>query len=204
MGTINSANDEWIELKNTTNQDVELSGWSIKSSSGKIKIQLEGKILANSFYLLERTDDTSLLEIKADLTYKGALNNTGMDLGLYNNSGLIIDSLDYLSGWPAGDNTTKQTAERSLADLWQTSKDYGGTPKLENSSGATKIEKKKDLKEEKALTESKKTDNKKSVATAAIIENKNSKDNTPLSIFSVSALLVLFSAGIILFIKFKK
>lgn len=203
MGTTNSANDEWLELKNISNQNIDLSGWTIKSSDGKLKINLSGQIKSGEFYLLERTDDNSLLDIKANVIYKGALNNSGMNLELYNDLGIIIDSLNYSSGWPAGDNNTKQTMER-IGDYWQTSEKPDGTPGKENSLGFIKKEIKTTKPIEKALTESKKTDNKKSVAIAAIIENKNNKDNTPLIIFSVSSFLVLLSAGIILFIKFKK
>lgn len=203
MGTINSANDEWIELKNITDQNIELSGWSIKSSDGKIKINLTGQINPGEFYLLERTDDLSLPDIKANLIYKGALNNSGINLGLYNNSDLIVDNLDYSSGWPAGDNNTKQTMERT-SNNWQTSQSPNGTPGKENSLGIIKKEVKSSRSQEKILTEPEKTDNKKSVVTAAIIENKNNKDNTSLIIFLVSAFLVLLSAVIILFIKFKK
>src|SRR3989344_6988032 len=72
MGNSNSANDEWIELKNTTLEGVDLSGWILKSPDGKLNIPLTGILLSNSFYLLERTDDTSVPNITADFIYKGA------------------------------------------------------------------------------------------------------------------------------------
>ena len=202
MGTSNSANDEWIELKNLSNQDIDLSGWSIKSSDGKIKISLEGNITANGFYLLERTDDTSLPEIKANLIYKGSLNNSGMNLGLYDNLGLIVDNLNYSSGWPAGDNTTKQTAERNISNLWHTSKDFGGTPSVENSTGYIKPIIKKDSLSKKSLTVVEKTDNKNSVAFAAITDSGNKNDS--FIILLISSLLILISGGLILFLKLRK
>lgn len=206
MGTVNSANDEWIELKNTTSQNIDLSGWILKSSNEKLKITFKGTILANSFYLLERTNDSSVENIKADLIYKGSLTNSGMDLELYNGAGILVDNANYSSGWPAGDNTTKQTMER-IGNNWQTSKNPGGTPKAENSSGAIKIVKKENQttkSKENVLTETKKTDNKKGVAPAVITISKDNTNNTSFIVFSVSGLLVLLSAGIILFIKFKK
>lgn len=201
MGNTNSVNDEWIELKNTTSQNIDLFGWLIKSSDEKIKIHLRGQILANSFYLLERTDDSSVLNTKADIIYKGTLNNNGMDLGLYNSSSIRIDNVNYLSGWPAGDNETKQTAERTTLNNWQTSKDPGGTPREQNSLGATKTAVKISLPEEKSLTEPKKTDIKNNVVFTPI---ENLPNNDTFLIFLISFLLILISGGILLFLKFKR
>ena len=142
MGTANSANDEWIELFNNTDSPIDLSGWilrsaddpSVDSGQVKLKINLKGQIPVKGFYLLERTDDSSVPGITTDLIYKGALTNGGMDLKLYDNLGNPIDQVNYLSGWPAGDNKTKQTMER-INGVWQTSKNPNGTPKTENSTG---------------------------------------------------------------------
>ena len=134
MGTTNSANDEWLELKNTTDDLINLSGWVLKSADEKIKIPLKNMIPAKGFYLLERTDDASVPATKADIIYTGALNNTGQHLLLYDNANNIIDQVNFLSKWPAGNNTTKQTMEKGAGAEWQTSKDPGGTPKNENSN----------------------------------------------------------------------
>lgn len=136
MGTNNSANDEWMELLNTTDNIIDLSGWVLKSSDEKLKINLLGAIPARGFYLLERTDESSAPNIAADLIYKGALSNSGMDLKLYDGFGNLIDQANYLSGWQAGDNKTKQTMERAGL-IWQTSKNALGTPREENSRGIT-------------------------------------------------------------------
>ncbi len=141
MGSTNSANNEWMELFNNTNNIIDLSGWVLKSvddpsiSSGqaKLKINLKGVITAKGFYLLERTDDTSVPQITADLIYKGALSNVGQDLKLYDNLNNLIDEVNFPAKWPAGNNTTKQTMERADFTLWQTSKDPNGTPKAQNS-----------------------------------------------------------------------
>ncbi len=121
MGTVNSANDEWIELRNNTPSLINLNGWTLRAIDGTPKIQLAGMIPADSFYLLERSKD-----------YTGALNNKGEKLELYNNLGEIVDSVDCLSGWLAGDNNTKQTMERKNDGAWQTSQNPGGTPKSQN------------------------------------------------------------------------
>lgn len=136
-GSLGSANDEWIELANNTDKTINVGGWSLKSADGKLKINLQGQIPAKGFYLAERTDDSSLPETKADLIYAGALDNGGLDLILYDDSSNLIDRANYSTGWPAGNNTTKQTMERTGLSTWQTSQNPNGTPKLQNSAGDT-------------------------------------------------------------------
>jgi hypothetical protein len=138
MGTMTSVNDEWMELYNNTDSPVNLSGWVLIAEDGTPKINLTGIIPVNGFYLLERTDDTTVPNIPADQIYTGALGNTGEILDLYDNLGNLIDRADNSSGWLAGDNTTKQTMERAGHQTWQTSQNPSGTPKEKNS--ATEIE----------------------------------------------------------------
>lgn len=136
MGTTNSANDEWIELQNTTQTDIPITGWILQSADGKLKINLTkctNKIIpAESFYLLERTDDSSVPNIHADCIYKGSLSNTGQNLQLYDSEHAIVDQVNYLAKWPAGNNATKQTMEK-IPTGWQTSKHANGTPRAQNS-----------------------------------------------------------------------
>ena len=139
MGTENSANDEWIELYNNTEEPINLDAWALKAEDGTPEIALTRTISANGFYLLERTNDNTVPEISADLIYKGALGNNGENLKLYDNSGNLIDEVNCSDGWPAGNNETKQTMERmSHAETgspqnWQTSQNPNGTPKTKNS-----------------------------------------------------------------------
>lgn len=202
MGSANSANDEWIELLNKTDKNIDLLGWILKSSDDKIKILLKGKILGSEFYLLERTDDNSVPNIKADLIYRGALNNKGADLVLYDNLGNIVDGANYSSGWPEGDNTTKQTTERLDVNAWQTSKSPNGTPRTQNSLGATKIALQADIRQDVTLPGLEKIGNKNNEASVITVDS--TKRNSSLLIFLVSLLIILASGGIILFLKFTK
>lgn len=140
-GTPVSYNDEWIELHNNTDSKINLSNWRLAAQDGTPEIILTGVILANGFYLLERTDDETVPGIAADQIYTGALGNDGETLNLYDNSGNLIDTVNCSAGWFAGDNSTKQTMERVNPEFsgnetsnWQNSQNPGGTPKAQNST----------------------------------------------------------------------
>lgn len=134
MGTLTSANDEWIELFNQSDAVKSIDGWLLKAADDSPKINLKGTMLPKSFWLLERTDDNTITEVSADQIYTGALNNGGEALGLYDNTGKLIDSAAEGNIWPAGDNSTKQTMERSGPQSWQTSRNAEGTPKAKNGA----------------------------------------------------------------------
>ncbi len=143
MGTTNSHTDEWIELYNNTDSNINLNGWTLNSTDGTPSISLSGTILAKSYFLLERTDDNSVPNITADSIYSGALANKGEILQLKDSSGVLIDRVD---AWHAGNNSTKATMERKdktisgdIASNWRTSTStYNsglGTPSNSSTSG---------------------------------------------------------------------
>ena len=109
------SNDEWMELYNTTNQTVDLTGWTLKSLTGTSpdpQITLSGSIGPFGFYLLERTDDTTVSDISADKTYTGALSDTGEMLELRDAFGVLQDKILGDSGWYAGNKNTRSSMER--------------------------------------------------------------------------------------------
>jgi hypothetical protein len=136
-GTQNSANDEWIELKNISSQEIDISNWQLIDKKEQIKIIFEqgSKIPAQGFYLLERTDDTSVPYILAGGIYTGVLNNTDEGLRLFDNNCHLQDEVLADLDWLGGDNFSKRTMERKNDFSWQTSTSIDGTPKTENSSG---------------------------------------------------------------------
>lgn len=109
MGTMADGNDEWVELFNTGDFEIDLTGWTLTTKDGTPSILLSGVIAANSFFLLERTDDTTISDISADQIYTGALGNAGEVLILSDVEGGEIDRVDR---WYAGDNTAKTSMER--------------------------------------------------------------------------------------------
>jgi len=140
MGTAISASDEWLELHNLTDEEVDLSGWRLEAADASPKINLAGTIPADGYFLLERTDDDTVAAITADQIYTGALSNTSEWLKLYDADNNLIDQINATDGWPAGDNTTKQTLERASIIAWQNSLEPGGTPKAKNSTTTAAIE----------------------------------------------------------------
>ncbi|MBA7510876.1 hypothetical protein ES705_02865 [subsurface metagenome] len=154
MGTTCSPSDEWIELYNNSGFPIDLNGWSLKAADGTPAISLNGIIPAKGYFLLERTDDETIKDLKADRFYKGWLENAGEDLQLRDPSDNLIDSVpcETNRGWFAGENDGRYTMERidsgspgTTKNNWHTNNGItrngtdaegnpiNGTPKAENS-----------------------------------------------------------------------
>ena len=116
MGTSAAqSQDEWIELYNTTSRAITLSGWVLRSKTDNSPfISLSGTIPAKGFFLLERTDDTTISNISAHQIYTGALVNTGEILELSRASTTIdaTQNPNLCGGWCAGNDTAYSTMER--------------------------------------------------------------------------------------------
>lgn len=127
MGTESSPYEEWVELYDDSEADVDLSGWILEIQDKK-DIILEGSISSDSYYLIERRENI-FSDILADLmhSFGSGLSNDGAVLILKNSSGDEIDRIDASEGWPAGNNTTKETMQKSGSE-WITAT---GTPKAE-------------------------------------------------------------------------
>lgn len=149
MGTQASANDEWIELFNTTSIPIDLTGWTLRWRDQTVA--LKGTIVAHGYFLLERSDETTVSDVPADLIYSGGLRNGGEALQLLDGAGQVIDSANGDGGsWPAGDAGRKATMQRVSVDLPDTDANWrtfdadeetahdaqgqliGGTPRAEN------------------------------------------------------------------------
>jgi hypothetical protein len=121
MGTTSSATDEWLELYNSGDSEVDLFGWVLKSDTdGSPNIVLSGKIGAREFFLIERTDDQTVSDISANMIAsfgRGGLVNTGEKLILADKMGNLVDLVDSSSGWFAGDSSGKISMERVNFDV---------------------------------------------------------------------------------------
>lgn len=178
--------DEWIELYNSNNFEVDLSGWQIEDTAGTINtfiIPQNIKINTNGFLIFKRPQT------------KIMLNNDGDGINLLTPDGKIADSV-FFTNAPLGQSYNRKNNNW----VWTT------TP-TENSlniitSPATKIS--------KSLPKNEKNDNN-SIATAGLTNanqdlNKNQeklKDDNPWFLFFTALALTLISTIIVLFIKIK-
>ena len=158
MGTAGNRYGEWIELYNTDATEIDLSNWELykdKDGSNLLVFTLTKKITPNGYLVIERITDSSpdpLPGINDESGKFGGgdlINSPGEHLVLKNADNVIVEDLDFSSGWPTGDvyvagnNNSGRTMERknlqnpgNNANNWQTSLSPGGTPKAPNSSGA--------------------------------------------------------------------
>lgn len=125
-GTHASASDEWIELSNPGPQAIDLADWRL-TDGGDIDIPLSGLLQSGGFFLLERTDDQAVSDIRADMIYNGALGNDGEHLELLDPSGAVVDAANRQGGaWPAGDDESRASMERKESGGWGTFTGYFG------------------------------------------------------------------------------
>ncbi len=125
-----SSSDEWIELQNQGSTAIDLDGWRL-TDGGDINVALGGTIPAFSYFLLERTDDSTIADIAANQIYTGSLASGGERLELLDPSGGVVDSANGDGGgWPAGDAGSRSSMERrggaDIGGNWGTFTGFGG------------------------------------------------------------------------------
>lgn len=136
-GTAASWADEWIELRNPTEEEVDLTGWSLSWDDVRIPLgeAIENTVEVNSsvvgpgeVFLLERTDDETVSSVKADLIFKGSLSNSGEKLVLKDDQGNEVQVVDATEGWPAGTSSDGEPGYASMELLngkWGTHGELG-------------------------------------------------------------------------------
>ncbi|MEI6039778.1 MAG: lamin tail domain-containing protein [Candidatus Berkelbacteria bacterium] len=133
--------DEWVELYNAGDTDVDISGWQITYlSGGTEKLMLtfpaDSKIESDSYFLISHyaKGSSSILDISPDLVDKGvSLSNDTLQIKLYKgdwqDKTLLVDVAGDGKTPLAGKNTSSEkfSMERtsdyddgSLSDSWQT------------------------------------------------------------------------------------
>lgn len=140
MGSTNHSSHEWIELYNTGETEIDLTGWQLNAQDGRPSIALSGTIAPKGYFLLEQESDNAVSEIPADLIYQGMLKNSGEVLELINPEGEVVETID---AWYAGESKQRATMARSnFSDAqnpenWYTeTQSYSagyGSPKAPNS-----------------------------------------------------------------------
>lgn len=149
MGTTKSVRDEWIELHNYGDRDINLKGWKliVTSGSDSKRNSLSGNIPRKGFLILRRnvseTEPRVSLEHRKGATFDGMLWNEGKkgknkaSLILKDRNNEIVDQVDQ---WYAGKNDDKRTMERKRPDVggndqenWCTASGYNYNWRDDNS-----------------------------------------------------------------------
>lgn len=137
MGTTESQFGEWFELYNDGPDSVNLAGWKLYEAGGDtVVFTLSKSIPAQGYLLIERTTASSPDPVPGINDESGSFggsgfSNSGENLVLKDATGTIIQSLNFISGWPAGSAETKQTMQ------WDSSKwiTAVATPKAPSQTG---------------------------------------------------------------------
>ncbi|MCG2694466.1 lamin tail domain-containing protein, partial [Candidatus Parcubacteria bacterium] len=145
-GTQADSSDEWIELYNNTNQDINLSNWILYSDDNSPNISLQNTIPAKGYYLIERKNggeedeltQSPIVDIPADLwvSFGAGLKNDGEELILArvdgNNSTTTIDIVPKINGW--GKKGVSNTAKGLSMERYDSTQSSGEL--LENWSSS--------------------------------------------------------------------
>jgi len=134
-GTAANSADEWIELQNTGDTPIDLTGWHLAlgdrlillGEAGEDTLEVRTTTLApGQLLILERSDDSTISDITADVLYQGTLTNGGMLIELRDPAGAVIDSVipEEEVGWLAGSASDGEpaycTMERTANGEWVT------------------------------------------------------------------------------------
>lgn len=137
MGNVESQFGEWFELFNDSSEDINLAGWKLYEGGGdQLVFTMTKTILANGYLVVERTTGSSPDPVPGIDDESGpfggsGFSNSGENLVLKDNNDATIQTLNFSSGWPAGDTETKKTMQWD-GSKWITAT---ATPKAATISG---------------------------------------------------------------------
>lgn len=167
-GTAASSSDEWIELYNPGPNPIDLAGWTLQFGDTVIHLSIvdgstrevrSARIEAGGYFLLERTDDSAVSDVDADIIYSGSLSNAGCTLRLVDAHGAEVDTANaaaeaWFAGTSADADVPRATMERVAPAAADTPENWAsnngllrngcdaegspinGTPRAENSATA--------------------------------------------------------------------
>jgi competence ComEA-like helix-hairpin-helix protein len=182
--------EEWIELYNSDNFEVNLSGWQISDTNGTPASYIipENTIINKNNYLVLKRPETKIM-----------LNNDQDGLILLSPDKKIIDTVNFISS-PLGQSYNK------TADNWAWSTTI--SPKAKNIITAVAKKTSSTNLASNALPKDTKSDNTKiaEAGIAGISQSKNQDNNkieNPWFLFFTALAMALISALVVLFIKLK-
>lgn len=142
MADPGSGEPEWIELHNSADTAVDLSGWVVHDRTSA-RPKLEDVSIAAGGYLVITRDSADLVATRTvaspiiELSF-AALNNGGDDLVLRDASDAVVDSVPYRSSWGGDDGIALERIDPEGSSIdaenWGSSvDDDGATPGRPNS-----------------------------------------------------------------------
>lgn len=107
-----STSDEWVELRNMQNREIDMSGWTIEnlgssSASATLTIAQGKNIPPLGFFLIANTTKaSSKINVDPDVTTTGiSLLDSGEELRLRASNGALIDTANRNGSWFKGAKT---------------------------------------------------------------------------------------------------
>jgi len=100
FGTDADNQDQWIELYNKSDRDIDLTGWRIVSGSGyydSLNLELQGTIPSKGYLVFEKNDDQTISDVTTNQILPNAIEINGR-LNLVNEKSRLIDNF-YSPGW---------------------------------------------------------------------------------------------------------
>tara|TARA_R110002124_G_scaffold149259_4_gene315349 strand:- start:17352 stop:20321 length:2970 start_codon:yes stop_codon:yes gene_type:complete len=145
----NFATGDWVEIFNTMDEAVDISGWMFKDDiDSNAFIIPDNTILEAQGYIVIADDSTKLKSVNpqarnfvGDFSFN--LSASGEEVRLFNADGGLVDALTYNDKlpWPVeadGDGSTLEltdpTSDNTVAENWMASSRLGGTPGWENGT----------------------------------------------------------------------
>jgi hypothetical protein len=152
--------EDWVEIYNNTDNDIDLSNWILKDKKDKDQFKFpEGTIIHAKEYLVICRDTTAFTNLFNNQegygvtnyigNFKFGLSSKGEMVRLLNSNGEIIDSLIYddVAPWPTAPKGNGPTLElknpkldNRIATNWESSSNHG-TPGKQNDSYIVGIKK---------------------------------------------------------------
>lgn len=131
-----SSQAEYVEILNTSNKYLDLSGWQIGDNLGTDNLGSDPVVLQPSRFLVISPDTTALFNTYGSRSYHqfsrlASLNNGGDAIRLITASGALADSLSYTSSW-GGSNVSLERRSVSVPGTYQ--ENWGDSP---NPDGGT-------------------------------------------------------------------